>query len=296
MRRRTPLASLALLALLALPGRGQAWGVTGHAIIADIAEHHLSPAVLDQVHALLGEEGFEHLDQVASWPDTIRKERPEASPWHYVDIPLTESAYVAERDCKNGDCAIEAIKRFTAVLSDRSQPAAKREEALKFLVHFVGDLHQPLHGTENAGDHGGNKVRVTYFGDSGTQQYPLSLHWVWDTTIIEHHLGVKEEPLSQPNLASRRAAAIAATDIDHHLGKTATGVDAADPAVWAMESHDAAKAVVYPGVAAPGAEAAASPVILGEAYQTRGWPVVERRLELGGLRLAALLNKALATP
>jgi hypothetical protein len=80
--RRAPFVSLALLALLSLPGRGQAWGVTGHAIVADIAEHHLTPAALDQVHALLGLEGWEHLDQVASWPDTIRKERPEASAWH----------------------------------------------------------------------------------------------------------------------------------------------------------------------------------------------------------------------
>ena len=293
MPRRSAALALALAALLTLPGRGQAWGVTGHAIIADIAEHHLSPAALDQVHALLGEEGLEHLDQVASWPDTIRKERPEASPWHYVDIPLTETSYLPERDCKNGDCAIEAITRFTAILADRSQPAAKREEALKFLVHFVGDLHQPLHGTENEGDHGGNKVRVTYFGDSGTQQYPLNLHWVWDTSIIEHELRIKEQSPTQPNLEARRAAAIAANDIDRHFAQGLPDRSAADPAIWAMESHDAAKETVYPGVVAPGAQPPASPVSLGEPYQKRAWPVVERRLELGGLRLADLLNKVL---
>ena len=296
MLRRTLALSAALAVLAMLPGRGQAWGVTGHAIVADIAEHHLTPAALDQVHALLREEGFEHLDQVGSWPDTIRKERPEASPWHYTDIPLTENSYVPERDCKNGDCAIEAIKRFTAVLADRAQPAAKREEALKFLVHFVGDLQQPLHGTENNGDHGGNKVRVTYFGDNGTEQYPLSLHWVWDTSIIEHHLGVKEEPLGQPNLATRRAAAIAANDIDRHFAKGLPDSGAADPAVWAMESHEDARRFAYPGVVAPGAETPASPIVLGQAYQKRGWPVIERRLEMGGLRLADLLNKALGTP
>ena len=293
--RRLPLLPLALLALLVLPGRGQAWGVTGHAIIADIAEHHLTPAVLDQVHALLREEGWEHLDQVASWPDTIRKEHPEASPWHYTDIPLTETSYVPERDCKNGDCAIEAIKRFTAILADRGQTPANREEALKFLVHFVGDLHQPLHGAENAADHGGNKVRVTYFGDNGSPQYPLNLHWVWDTSIIEHHLGIKEDTTTAPNLEARRAAAIAANDIDHKFGKGVLNSSNADPAAWAMESHEAAEQAVYPGVVAPGAETPASPVILGEAYQKKAWPVVERRLELGGLRLADLLNKALGS-
>ena len=293
--RRAPLVSLALLALLSLPGRGQAWGVTGHAIIADIAEHHLTPAALDQVHALLGVEGFEHLDQVASWPDTIRKERPEASPWHYTDIPLTETAYVPARDCKNGDCSVEAIKRFTALLADRSQPAAKREEALKFLVHFVGDQHQPLHGAENAGDHGGGTVKITYFGDNGSAQYPLNLHWVWDTSIIEHHLNVKEGATTDPNLEARRAAAVAANDIDRKFSRGAPNSAAADPAVWALESHDAAAKAVYPGVVAPGAAAPPSPVILGEAYQKKAWPVVERRLELGGLRLADLLNKALGS-
>src|ERR1700743_298473 len=118
--RRLVIASLFVLSLLL--GRGHAWGVTGHAIVADIAEHHLTPAALDQVHALLKDEGFEHLDPVGSWPDTIRKERPEASPWHYVAIPLTAAVYDPARDCPKGDCAIEAIKRFTAILADPSQP------------------------------------------------------------------------------------------------------------------------------------------------------------------------------
>lgn len=295
MLRRSLVLSAALAALALLPGRGQAWGVTGHAIIADIAEHHLTPAALDQMHALLGEEGFEHLDQVASWPDTIRKERPEASPWHYTDIPLTEDAYVPARDCKNGDCSVEAIKRFTAILADRGQPAQKREEALKFLVHFVGDQHQPLHGAENAGDHGGGTVKITYFGDNGSAQYPLNLHWVWDTSIIEHHLGVKEGATTDPNLEARRAAAITANDIDRKFSKGVPNSANPDPAVWALESHDAAAKAVYPGVVAPGAEAPASPVILGGAYQKKAWPVVEQRLELGGLRLADLLNKALGS-
>ncbi len=298
MLRRSLLLSVPLIGLALLPGRGQAWGVIGHAIIADIAERHLTPQTLDQVHKLLGEEGLEHLDQVSSWPDTIRKERPEASPWHYTDIPLTESAYAPERDCKNGDCAVEAIKRFAAILADRSQPRAAREEALKFLVHFVGDQQQPLHGAENAGDHGGGKVRITYFDDDGTAQNPLDLHWVWDTKIIERHLGVKEGPATDANLDAKRAAAIAAGDIDRHLGKSKAlqpMADEADPLVWAMESHEAAKTYVYPGVVAPGAAPPSSPIALGEAYQKRAWPITEQRLELGGLRLAALLNKALGS-
>jgi hypothetical protein len=295
--RPSLLAPLLVLALLALPERGQAWGVLGHAIVATIAEHHLTPEALDQVHKLLGDEGLEHLDQVASWPDTIRKEHPEASPWHYVAIPLIEDAYVPARDCKNGDCAVEAIKRFSAILADRSQPEAARREALKFLVHIVGDLHQPLHGADNAGDHEGGKVPVDYFGQTGSGPYPLDLHWTWDTIILEHRLGLKEDPADAPNAAAKRAAAIEGNQIDRKLGKklTAQAAKSNDPAVWAMESHDAAKKWVYPGLVAPGAAPPAKPIILGEAYQKRSWPVVEQRLELGGLRLAALLNKALGS-
>lgn len=296
MIRRALLLSASLAALLLLPARGQAWGVIGHAMVADVAEHHLTPEALDQVHKLLGEEGLEHLDQVASWPDTIRKERPEASPWHYVAIPLDAPSYLAERDCKNGDCAIEAIRRLTAVLADRSQPEPARREALKFLVHFVGDLHQPLHGADNAGDHDGGLVRVDYFGQTVAGDRPLDLHWTWDTIILEHHLGIKEGAAEAQNAEAKRAAALAANRIDEKRYKTLTPLaQNNDPAVWAMESHDAARKWVYPGVVAVGAQPPAAPVVLGEAYQKRAWPVVEKRIELGGLRLAALLNKALGS-
>ncbi len=291
------LAPLLLAALLIQPERGQAWGVLGHAIVADIAEHHLTPEALEQIHALLRDEGFEHLDQVASWPDTIRKERPEASPWHYVGIPLTEDAYVPERDCKNGDCAIEAIRRFAIILADRSQPVAARREALKFLVHIVGDLHQPLHGADNAGDHEGGKVPVDYFGQTIAGTPPLDLHWTWDTIILEHQLKLKEDSADAPNAPAKRAAAIEGNEIDAKLGRklAAEAAKSDDPALWAMESHDAARKWVYPGLVAAGAAPPATPIKLGKSYQARSWPVVRQRLELGGLRLAALLNKALGS-
>jgi hypothetical protein len=290
---RRLLPGLPLAALLLLPCPSLAWGVIGHAMIADIAEHHLTPRALDQVHRILGEEGLEHLDQVASWPDTIRKERPEASPWHYVAIPLDAASYDPARDCKGGDCAIEAIRRFTAILADPSQPEPARREALKFLVHIVGDLHQPLHGADNAGDHEGGKVPVIYFGQDFSGDRPLDLHWTWDTVILEHHFAIREEPAAAPNIAAKLISVKAANDLDRHFHGALPGAEIADPAVWAMESHDAARTYVYPGVAAVGAPPPAAPVALGEAYQRRAWPVVERRIELGGLRLAALINKAL---
>jgi hypothetical protein len=282
-----------LIAALLAPLCGRAWGIVGHAAIADIAEAHLTPAALAEMRALLADEGFEHLDQVASWADEIRKERPEASPWHYVDIPLTASSYDAGRDCANDNCVIGAIARLRAVLGDRGKPAAERREALKFLVHFIGDLQQPLHGTENAGDHGGNKVLVTYFGQTtGWGTSPLNLHALWDVTIIERHIGAKETYGDDAKAELRKLAGKLAQDLDRRL--TAAEVAAAatdlDPVRWAMESHDLAASTVYPGVVAPGAQPPATPVALGEEYDRRAWPVVERRLQQGGLRLAAVLN------
>lgn len=288
---------LAILMLLGglLPRAGFAWGIAGHAMIADIAEWHLTPAARAQVQALLRDEGYEHLDQIGSWADEIRPQRKEASPWHYVDIPLTESAYDAARDCPKGDCVIDAINRFRKVLGDRSKSIEERREALKFLVHFVGDIQMPLHGTGNAGDQGGNKVLVTYFGQTqGWGKHPLNLHTVWDATIIEHKLGIKEGNLGDENSALKLAATEMASNFNDQLSRDEiTTPQSLDPIVWAMESHDLAARYVYPGVNEPGAPPPAEPVALGADYEARAWPVVVQRIKQGGLRLAALLNQTL---
>jgi hypothetical protein len=285
------LVKTAILLLCLLPYAGRAWGIAGHAMIADIAEWHLSPAALAEAHRLLAEEGFEHLDQVASWADEIRPQRKEASPWHYVDIPLTANSYDAARDCPKGDCVIDAIARYRAVLADKSKPAADRREALKFLVHFIGDIQMPLHATENAGDHGGNKVLVKYFDQTtGWGKNPLNLHTVWDATIIEHHLGLKEGNLGDANEELHKAAFKLAQQLNQGLADTPQDLD---PVVWAMESHDLAAKYVYPGIVLPGAQPPAEAVQLGEDYDRRAWPVVEKRIQQGGLRLAAVLNRDL---
>jgi hypothetical protein len=288
MRRR--LLTAGVLFLLLTPPTARAWGIAGHVITADIAERHLSPAALQQVQALLATEGLQHLDQVATWADEIRSTRKEAAPWHYVDIPLAASSYVPERDCAKGDCVIAAIARFSQTLADPSQPPAARLEALKFLVHFVGDVHQPLHAAENAGDHGGNKVWVSYL-DPGLPS--VNLHWLWDSVMLEHRLGVSEGPPGQPNPAIRPAASRLAPEIDAELAPPPAAASDLDPVHWAMESHDLAAQVVYPGVVATGALPSAQPVLVDAVYDQRAWPVVRQRLGLAGLRLAGLLNRLL---
>jgi len=270
-----------------------AWGVAGHVIVADIAERHMTAQAVEQMHRLLRDEGWEHLDQVATWADEIRPYRKDATPWHFVDIPLGDDHYDAAKDCPKGDCVIEAINRFRAILADRGQSTEARREALKFLVHFVGDIHQPLHGADND-DHGGNKVQVNYFGNVGDEKWPLSLHWVWDTSVIERVTGLPEGKPGDANIQVRQNATMLAAKLDARITPAETAAaKIQDPVVWAMESHELARKVVYPGLVAPGAPVPAERIVLGEDYQKKAWPVIEDRLKLGGLRLAILLNQAL---
>jgi hypothetical protein len=116
---------------------------------------------------------------------------------------------------------------------------------------------------------------------------------LWDAAILERHLGVKEGKPGEPNTELLRAAGQLAAQLDRGLGREQLKAQSLDPVSWAMESHDIAAKIVYPGVVAAGAEPSKEPVALGEDYDRRAWPVVQQRLQLGGLRLAALLNQAL---
>jgi hypothetical protein len=156
-----------------------AWGRDGHQVIANLAQSRLSPTAKKGVAALL--RGAT-LASVASEADNLRNSRPETARWHYVNIPLTATAYDAARDCQpspQGDCILAAIDRFAAILADRAKPDAARAEALTFLVHLIADLHNPMHVTTN-NDRGGNETKVAFFGT------PTNLHALWDVGLMEH--------------------------------------------------------------------------------------------------------------
>src|SRR5262249_30474310 len=140
-------AAFVFASAMLLSGQVRAWGPEGHAIVAEIAEARLTDAAKTQIAQLLAadDSGAQHIDQIASWPDAIRQARPETGPWHFVDIPLDAAKYDASRNCDQGNCVVQAIQKFVGVLRDRNQDKAARLEALKFIVHFVGDIHQPLH-------------------------------------------------------------------------------------------------------------------------------------------------------
>lgn len=274
-------ATLGLAAPLAM-----AWGPEGHAIVADIAQRHLDSAAAAQVADLLRLEGLDRLDQIASWADQHRKEMPGSGGWHFVDIPLAADAYDAARDCARDYCIVAKLEHSTRILADRSVAPAARLEALKWVVHLVGDIHQPMHAVDHD-DKGGNTVQVQFFG-VGT-----NLHSVWDGRAIEHELGLRLGPNYSIDHAAVQAAAMKldaqVTPAERARWAPAGSLATLDARVvgWADESHRLAQQVAYTDLAKP------SGIAWSERYQAKAWPVIRTRLEQGGVRLAELLDEAL---
>jgi hypothetical protein len=286
MPGRTIVPVALLLTAILGTEQARAWGPEGHAIVAEIAETRLTDAARGQVDQLLSQEGHQHLDQVASWADDYRQSHPETGPWHFVDIPLSASGYDASRDCKDGACVVAQIQHFAGILGDKTAAPADRLTALKFVVHFVGDIHQPLHCEDN-GDKGGNNIDLRYFGRS------TDLHAVWDGGIIEQALGIHLGPHFAPNLTATQQEATV-------LGGNVTATQAAswapsglasqlDSATvqWANDSHALAQTAYSNLPAAP------RPQGWDHTYQGYAWPVIQDQLARAGVRLAELLNEEL---
>jgi len=238
------------------------WGPSGHRIVARVAQARLTPKASAEVARLL--QGGS-LASVASWADSVRTKRPETGPWHYVDIPTWESSYNAQRDCKDGLCIIVALTDQLAILGGTRRTTAERGDALRFVVHFMGDLHQPLHAGER-GDKGGNDVKLSFNGKS------TNLHAVWDSGLLAA-TGESEDAF----VASITARLARRGDI--------ASISRGSILYWAMESHDVARDVVYPFLP-PSLE-------LDNRYLAEVRPVLEDRLLRGGVRLAVVLNRAL---
>jgi len=249
--------SASLLALWAA-APSAAWGPIGHRAVGRIAERYLTPAAAHAVSEILAPE---RLAYVGTWADEIRTDPAwnKAIDWHWIDAPEGVAIGEGKRN-PNGDI-LEAIERFRGILADPTQPRLERAQALKFLVHFLGDLHQPLHaGT--TGDRGGNEILVTWFDK------PSNLHAVWDEGMIE------QAKLSAIELAEK---------VDHPTLQEVAAWQAQGPLEWARESH-----ALLPEVYKIGDRR------LGWKYQSEHWPTVEQQIAKAGVRLAALLNRCFA--
>jgi hypothetical protein len=276
--RRTVFAALSAAAVL-LPSPALAWGKTGHRVVAAIADTQLSGLARAHVKELLG---VESLDEAATWPDDMRS-APEpfwqktATPWHYVTL----NGITYDHAPAQGD-ALEALAHFRAVLQDPKASLADKQLALRFIVHLVGDLHQPLHAGKCC-DKGGNDVKVTWFGK------PTNLHAVWDTSLVD------DQQLSFTELAAR---------LERHIsGQNVIDWWDINPRDWVSESAEI-RDTVYPTAAdmpkpAKGkmSKKSEAPVPdLSYSYAFKFTPVMERRLSQAGVRLAAYLNALFAEP
>ena len=303
--------------IFCVPSSAWAWGCEGHQVVALIAERNLTPHALAMVMQILRdgpidpslsryckEGGADPMADASTWADDIRPLRPEAAPWHYIDIPLGTSHREIAKFCPLPEsCVTQAITDEIALLRSPGIDPQKKADALRFLIHFVGDLHQPLHATSNS-DQGGNCVPVAFFDalpqlrNPETESYAPNLHGVWDTNILAKATEGKTVEQVASELEESFRAKI-----------TRWKKDSADMNGWAWESYLLAQKVVYGKL--PVRIPVESPQLvkscvddnhvsarmlklderLEQPYQDAAAPVVQQQIAKAGARLALLLNQ-----
>ena len=274
------LALAALLAAAVVPSPALAWGKTGHRVVAAIADTQLSGLARANIEKILGPG--ETLDEAANWPDEMRSApgqfwQKTSTPWHYVTL----NGIIYDHAPTEGD-ALEALARFSKTLRDPNASREDRQTALRFIVHLVGDLHQPLHNGKCC-DKGGNDVKVTWFGK------PTNLHAVWDSQLVD------DEQLSFSELADK---------LERHMSnENKIRWWDINPRDWISESAEI-RDTLYPRASdkpkdRPGRKLKKGEVPLPDLsydYVYKFTPVMERRLSQAGVRLAAYLNAIFAEP
>ncbi len=248
--------------LIFFSAQALAWGPQGHRIVAEIAEQRLKPEVRQTIRDKFS---IKHLVDVANWADQIKRKRSETRPWHYTNISAGEFLYNRQRDCPTGDCVTEKIKEFAGKLKSPKVIGRSRVEALMFLIHFVGDIHQPLH-LGNAGDRGGNTIKIIVRGER------TNLHAVWDHGLIQF------DGQSLVKYATKLSGQI--TDEKVHAWITS------DVIGWANESRQLAMQKGYPLELNKRGELSANYLAVGER-------IVMLQLQKAGVRLAHLLNQTI---
>jgi hypothetical protein len=259
------------LALSAAPAA--AWGPIGHRITAEIAQDNVSGHTRAQIAQIMQREG---LPEASTWPDEQRSNpapfwQETASPWHFVTLSPGEHAEHLDHP-PEGDAAT-ALETYTATLRNPAASAQDRAQALRFVVHIVGDLHMPLH-VGRPGDRGGNDVRVLWF------DAPQNLHWVWDEGLI------LKQQLSFSEYAERLENRMTPAEVVEWWDVR--------PTLW-MDESAALRDRLYPETSAEaGLGTRESPVILSWQYAYDWTPSMELRLQQAGIRLAAYLDWAFA--
>lgn len=313
--------ALSLIAALSLfAGSAFGWGCQGHQMVALIARAHLTPAASAAVDRLLRESPIDPalarfckdgpddpMADAATWADDQRSVEKSTESWHYIDIPLAVHAgSVPDQDAMKWcaplpeggtGCVVSALGYQWGVLRDPGQPAPARARALRFVIHFAGDIAQPLHATDNH-DQGGNCTSITFF----EEEKPRNLHSIWDTQLIARALDA--DHLTQAQYARRLDESFAGRWGE--WGRLQINFLA-----WAWDSHGIAESAAYgdlkpriptePAAAGPADKDACSVereqvsalhISIGASYDAVALPVIREQLAKAGYRLAALLNQA----
>ena len=271
------LRPLAIAALLLVGTAAQAWNASGHMVIAAIAKANLTPSTRLAVDRLLQSTAMNSSTDfvaVASWADEVRNQRKETGPWHFRDTYFRTDGKPAVNK-PDADNAVVEILRFEKILGDKAAPAPERADALRFLIHLVGDLHQPLHASalesesHPKGDRGGNDYKIVSSDEKG----PKNLHQLWDGGAGLFVNAGETTPIAAEAEARALMATIPASSL--------RGVNDLDVEHWSNESVSASKKTVYstPEGGTP-----------SDAYMMKARTLAAQRATLAGYRLARLLN------
>jgi hypothetical protein len=315
-RSRHICSTLFLFAIVGLAPSARGWGCTGHQVVAVIAEEHLNPHARDMVAQILAAGpidpalrrfcGANTLDAFAdssTWADDQRSIQPDTAGWHFIDIPRgVAKGDIAPYCPSSASCIIRAIEDQLAILRNINASAQARADASRYVIHFFGDLHQPLHATSN-NDLGGNCVPVTFFGaapqekNAVKESYAPNLHGVWDTDMVERFAHGQTPQQFADELGIRFKAQIPGWLRER-----------TDVVSWAWASHQLAEDSVYGPL--PRKVAIETPVEvnacsddqhistrmlklneqIGADYQAAAEGVIQEQLTKAGIRLAAALN------
>jgi hypothetical protein len=275
----------ALLALALAPTPALAWWEYGHQTVARIAWLEVRPEIRTAIERLLRQSALletptcpaRTIEEIAVWPDCIKQLRDRFSyaySWHFEDVDICRP-YDRHSACANGNCITAQIERSVRLLKDRHVPVRERVMALAFLVHLVGDLHQPLHASDHH-DRGGNDLLVAYGAIAGR----TNLHSIWDGLLADRAIS------TLPGGAEGILSGLSAADRQAMRGGTLDS--------WARESWQLSRDAAYGSVLEdPCATPPQHPVAMDEAMIERLIPVVRQQVARGGERLARLLDEAL---
>jgi hypothetical protein len=253
------------------------WGAVGHETVAYIAEQNLCPTVREKIKPLLARES---LEEISIWADTYKRNHRNTGPWHYIDLPVRQN--IRSKDIPRyyllygrhpTNNIISQINEEILVLKNSQTSFKEKQLALKYLVHFIGDVHMPFH-TADDNDKGGNGKKVRFFAPTSRSNrgHVTNLHSLWDNLV---EIKAAEDPVQLGDELNKKISSA-----EKEKWSAGSVED------WAIESHDAANKI-FEGLPPGSSE---NVTILARNYYFKMRPIVDEQLEKAGVRLAKVLE------